>query len=115
MDAKFRLRKLDQVMPAEGKEDEEVTEKAEERLGEFKKADLYKMHTYRDAIPRARSVWILYPGDLARFFFIDGSVTTGGFDSLTGAIKGVGALPLVPTEEEQSELGSVLEHLVSTN
>jgi predicted component of viral defense system (DUF524 family) len=30
------------------------------------------MHAYRDAIPRARSVWILYPGSQARFYGVDG-------------------------------------------
>ena len=29
--------------------------KAKERAGTFKRADIYKMHAYRDAIPDARS------------------------------------------------------------
>jgi hypothetical protein len=29
------------------------------------------MHTYRDAIPRARSVWALYPGNDFRFLSVE--------------------------------------------
>ncbi len=43
----------------------------------FKRADLYKMHAYCDAIPNARSVWILYPGSELRFFSEDGSSVLG--------------------------------------
>jgi len=114
MDAKFRLRKLDEVMPEDDSKDEELTEKVKERQATFKRADLYKMHTYRDAIPKARSVWILYPGDQARFFSTDGSVMTGNFNFFSNEIEGVGALPLVPTGEKHSELRAVLENLVST-
>lgn len=79
---------------------------AEERRGTFKRADLYKMHTYRDAIHGARSVWALYPGDEARFFSAAGGETVGASRNATGwgvpesavGMDGVGALPLVPGE-----------------
>src|SRR5262249_22025621 len=58
LDAKFRLDRLTDIL---AEADEGETD-AEERRGTFKRADLYKMHTYHDAIPSARSVWILYPG-----------------------------------------------------
>ena len=48
-------------------------EKVGERSGTFKCGDIYKMHAYRDAIPDARSVWILYPGGEFRFFGIPGA------------------------------------------
>ncbi len=40
----------------------------EERRGLFKPEDIHKMHTYPDAIPQARSAWILYPGSEMRLF-----------------------------------------------
>ena len=60
-DAKFRVQALTDVgLAADDKDADD--EKAAERAGSFKRADIYKMHAYRDAIPSARSVWILYPG-----------------------------------------------------
>jgi predicted component of viral defense system (DUF524 family) len=47
---------------------EDSEDAAEERRGIFKRGDIYKMHTYRDALPAARSVWILYPGTETRFY-----------------------------------------------
>jgi predicted component of viral defense system (DUF524 family) len=84
-DAKFKLDRIDDVVP-EGTASEEGLEQ-EERKGTFKRADLYKMHTYRDAIPRARSVWVLYPGTQERFF------------SAGGELDGVGAIPLLPVSD----------------
>ena len=59
-DAKFRVHALTQV-GLSGSDKDEDDEKGEERAGSFKRGDIYKMHAYRDAIPDARSVWILYP------------------------------------------------------
>jgi predicted component of viral defense system (DUF524 family) len=60
-------------------------EAEDDRKGKAKRADLYKMHTYRDALG-ARSVWALYPGTERRFY----SATHGSL------VDGVGALPLRP-------------------
>ncbi len=79
-DAKFRL---EGALDADG--DEESS---------FKHADLHKMHAYRDAIPEARSAWVLYPGGEAEAFFDDGR---RGLEQIGGgAIAGVGAIPLRP-------------------
>ena len=40
-------------------------DKAGERAGTLERGDIYKMRAYRDAIPDARSVWILYPRGIA--------------------------------------------------
>ena len=86
-------------LAADDKDDEE---KAAERAGSFKRADIYKMHAYRDAIPEARSVWILYPGGEFRFFGVPGSGVPAGQpavsfpEELPEKLKGVGAIPLVP-------------------
>ena len=37
-------------------------EKAEQRAGNYKRADLLKMHAYRDAIRRSAGAYVLYPG-----------------------------------------------------
>ncbi|MCY4574751.1 MAG: DUF2357 domain-containing protein, partial [Gemmatimonadetes bacterium] len=70
-DAKFRVRALPDVGLADDEKDAD-DEKAAERAGSFKRADIYKMHAYRDAIPEARSVWILYPGGKFRFYGVTG-------------------------------------------
>ena len=58
-DAKFWLDRPDTLLPIADEETDD--ERQHEQRGTFKRADLYKMHTYRDAIPEARTVWILYP------------------------------------------------------
>lgn len=58
----------------------------------FLSEDLHKMHAYRDAIPAARSAWVLYPGADVGAYFDD-----GGRDLRSqGPVAGVGALPLAP-------------------
>ena len=62
----------------------------------FKWSDVAKMHAYRDALPAVQTAFVLYPGDEAEQFAIDGPEP--------GA---VGAIPLVPGEG----LGHLVEHL----
>ena len=98
-DAKFRVHGLIDVGLAAGDKDAD-DEKARERAGSFKRADIYKMHAYRDAIPDARSVWILYPGGEFRFFGVPGGGGLSGgrvvssADVLPGEVEGVGAIPV---------------------
>ena len=94
LDAKFRVQTLGD---AGFGRDENPRERASERRGDFERGDLYKMHTYRDAIRRARSVWILYPGSEFCFFEALGhhSVCTRPED-LPDSIRGVGAIPFTP-------------------
>ena len=103
-DAKFRVQALTDVgLAADDKDDDDKTA---ERAGSFKRADIYKMHAYRDAIPEARSVWILYPGGEFRFFGIPGSGVPAGHPAVSSAeelpekLKGVGAIPLSPVVGE---------------
>ena len=100
-DAKFRVQALTDVgLAADDKEADD--EKATERAGSFKRADIYKMHAYRDAIPKARSVWILYPGGEFRFFGVPGGGGQAGHpavsspEGLPGELEGVGAIPVAP-------------------
>ena len=100
-DAKFRVHALADVgFAADDRDDDDP--KARERAGTFKRADIYKMHAYRDAIPDARSVWILYPSWEFRFFGVpgkDGRARRRGVssaDGLSGELEGVGAIPVGP-------------------
>ena len=100
-DAKFRVRALTDVgLAADDKDADD--EKAAERAGSFKRADIYKMHAYRDAIPEARSVWILYPGGEFRFYGVPGGGGLAGgrvvysAGGLPGEVEGVGAVPVGP-------------------
>lgn len=108
-DAKFKLDRLDTIL-SEAEETE--ADAAAERQGTFKRADLYKMHTYRDALADAQTVWILYPGTTLRLFGTDGK-TYEAADALPHArITGVGAIPLQPTANTSSRLGLVLRVLL---
>ena len=62
------------------------------------RADLYKMHTYRDALEHAVGAFVLYPGTkLVRYAPTSSSVS----------YEGIGAVPMVPGQESQ-QLGELL-------
>lgn len=83
-DAKFRL----QILQGMDADDDDTST--------FKREDLYKMHTYRDAIPEASSVWIMYPGT-------DGAYFPAG-DCPAGVYDGVGVIPAGPGTMELDEM-----------
>lgn len=60
-DAKYRVDGISDLFPADNSEllDEEETGKA---TNTYRRADLYKMHTYNDAIRRTVGSFVLYPG-----------------------------------------------------
>ncbi|ASJ05916.1 DUF2357 domain-containing protein [Thermococcus pacificus] len=97
-DAKFKLDVVDK--PKKIEEFDEETETAE-KTGNYetwaKLEDVYKMHTYRDALG-CRFAVVVYPGERSVFFDMNrGKV--GGFaleEVLTGELNGVGYLRLVP-------------------
>ena len=100
-DAKFRVHAVTDVgLAADDKDAND--EKAAERAGSFKRAEIWRMHAYRDAIPDTRSVWILYPGGQFRFFGVSGSGGRSGrragssSEGLPEEFDGVGAIPLAP-------------------
>jgi len=104
-DAKFRLKSFNAVVS-----DNDDDSEREERQGTYKRADLYKMHAYRDAIADVDSVWILYPGTKTVFF------TQGGIRFVDSDIadikeaKGVGAISLLPGKN--SKLNSLVDHFI---
>ena len=60
-DAKYRLNRV--ILEDENNISEELDEeKGEQELGIYKRADLLKMHAYKDAIRRTSGAYVLYPG-----------------------------------------------------
>ncbi len=104
LDAKFRIDGPAVLFDGESEDDLPATS--------FKKADLYKMHTYRDAIPEARSVWVLYPGNGVRFYDTGMALESRSLDSLPCELDGVGAVPLRPDDGGGSELNLLIQRLL---
>ena len=60
-DAKYRLNKIT-LEDTNTEEEDLLAEKKEQECGIYKRADLLKMHAYKDAIRRTSGAYILYPG-----------------------------------------------------
>jgi predicted component of viral defense system (DUF524 family) len=94
-DAKYRVEKLQEVF---GDDDaqmkgrdlyEDLDREAKQEIsGHWHRADLLKMHAYRDAIRRTAGAYVLYPGSEAKEW--------RGFHEI---IPGLGAFPLRPMEK----------------
>jgi uncharacterized protein len=111
LDAKFRVDRL--WGPPQMQERDELGElDEEERRGTFKRADIYKMHTYRDAIPNAWSAWILYPGSEFEFFGVYAASPAQAPADLS-SVDGVGAIPLAPLGGRETLLGT-LERVIAS-
>lgn len=99
-DAKYRL---DRIEAGDGDDD---------GAGTYKRADLYKMHTYRDAIHGMRTAFAVYPGNEFVFFARSGDRHTdpGG---VTAGADGVGAVPLRPSDATpEAGLRALLDSLI---
>jgi len=83
-DAKYKVEKFQEIFSDKVQLDEE---KEEQRKGTYKRADLLKMHAYRDAIRRTAGAYVLYPGD-------DRSHTKKGFHEI---VPGLGAFAIRPS------------------
>ena len=62
-DAKYRL---DKVLLGDDFSINMDEEKEQQEMGIYKRADLLKMHAYKDAIRRTSGAYILYPGDISK-------------------------------------------------
>jgi hypothetical protein len=63
----------------------------------YKRADLYKMHTYRDAIRDASAAFVVFPGTDFVFFERSGIAHRSAASfAAAGSTDGVGAVPLRP-------------------
>lgn len=100
-DAKYRL---DQLETNENDEDDGVAT--------YKRADLYKMHTYRDAIGNVRTAFAVYPG--SEFVFFERMGAKRIIPSGLKLADGVGALPLRPADSDPSgKLRDLLHILIN--
>lgn len=108
-DAKYRIDNVEQLF---GREDESLDaaglnsdlaeEKQEQREGRYKRADLLKMHAYRDAIRRTQGAYVLYPGDSSRQW--------QGYHEI---LPGLGAFPLKPgngAQEVENFIREIVAH-----
>ncbi|HEX2652877.1 MAG TPA: DUF2357 domain-containing protein [Xanthobacteraceae bacterium] len=85
-DAKYRLDRLD-------------TESAlDDADATFKRDDLYKMHTYRDAIVSLRTAFVVYPG--TEYVFFDRHQGAQRDPAALHNADGVGAIPLRPSNTQ---------------
>ncbi len=82
-DAKYRIDNITEIF---GKEEEDLgDEKIQQREGRYKRADLLKMHSYRDAIRRTQGAYVLYPGTESKQW--------SGYHEI---LPGLGAFPIRP-------------------
>jgi predicted component of viral defense system (DUF524 family) len=86
-DAKYRLDRFD---VAEGDPDDDPAT--------YKRADLYKMHTYRDAVRDLKTAFVVYPG--SEFVFFERSGARRSDPTSVQLIDGVGAVPLRPADPD---------------
>ncbi|MCS6859208.1 MAG: DUF2357 domain-containing protein, partial [Abditibacteriales bacterium] len=96
-DAKFRFDERDVAELGREADAEDARMPMDaERLA--KRADLYKMHTYRDAL-RCRAAVILFPGKSDTMYLTDGTAKKGVtlHELLSAKMEGVGAMGFVPT------------------
>lgn len=105
-DAKYKIDNLQSIFSSEEDLDKE---REDQKRGTYKRADLLKMHTYKDAIRRTAGAYILYPG-------IDVNYTKIGFHEI---IPGLGAFSIRPSKTNDGSehlkkfLNEVLAHFMN--
>lgn len=104
-DAKYRV---DNITDLFGNTDEDLSqEKSQQRAGNYKRADLLKMHAYRDAIRRSEGAYVLYPG---------ATDTPTDFRGFHEILPGLGAFSISPGLEGEGrglkELADFLDEVV---
>ncbi len=93
-DAKYRVNFVAELFGQAGELvdlDDSATRTDELRRGGVVRADLLKMHAYRDAIRRSAGAYVLYPGE-------DGQVHRENFKEYHELLPGLGAFILRPTQ-----------------
>lgn len=94
-DAKYRIDNIEQLFgPDDSTLDASAAtadlnqEKQDQKQGTYKRADLLKMHAYRDAIRRTQGAYVLYPGDVVQQW--------QGYHEI---LPGLGAFPIKPNRD----------------
>lgn len=98
-DAKYRLDRLKEALGGEEDEEGGSSELEDEDGGSepdsqaaAKRADLLKMHAYRDAIRRSSGAYVVYPGD-----------ERAEYRQYHELLPGLGAFPLRPTQGQRPQ------------
>ena len=91
-DAKYRLNKIT-LEDTNNEEEDLLAEKEEQECGIYKRADLLKMHAYKDAIRRTSGAYILYPGTMNK--------SIKGFHEV---VPGLGAFSIRPGHWEEDSI-----------
>lgn len=106
-DAKYRIDHI-RLKDKPYNQEEEISKelssiKEEEETGTYKRADLLKMHAYKDAIKRTSGAYILYPGD-------ENEVLEGYHE----IIPGLGAFAISPKNYDASlkEFNSFIDNVI---
>lgn len=105
-DAKYKIAGLYDIIGGEHEDPDK--EKEEQKQGNYKRADLLKMHAYRDAIRRTGGAYVLYPGSEP--------LQKSGFHEL---IPGLGAFPIKPSRtnngiaELKAFIYEIIEHFLN--
>ncbi len=106
-DAKYRVENLNDILGDKNPDLDE--EKIENRSGTYKRADLLKMHAYKDAIRRTGGAYVLYPGN----------TNTDPMKGFHEIIPGLGAFAIRPSRgDDGSEalkkfIVKIVEHFLN--
>jgi len=88
-DAKYRVDDLEYLNSNVTDSGNDLNEeKQQEKQGKYKRADLLKMHAYKDAIRRTVGAYVLYPGS-----------NSNTFESFHEIVPGLGAFPISPSDD----------------
>jgi hypothetical protein len=102
-DAKYRVETIEELF---GKPDEDLNDdRNKQRQGTYKRADLLKMHAYRDAIRRSEGAYVLYPGHQGRMWY--------GFHEILPGLGAFVARPGAEGKEGLKALADFLKQIVS--
>ena len=67
-DAKYKIENFTRQFGSPGSDAQAAEDEAQEDLGQHRRADLLKMHAYRDAIHHSAGAFVLFPGAKAERF-----------------------------------------------
>lgn len=103
-DAKYRVQSIDAIFGKDDLDDSSLDEeKKSQREGNYNRADLLKMHAYRDAIRRSEGAYVLYPGEITSIE--KDNKRWKGFHEL---LPGLGAFAIKPASDGSAK---GIEHL----
>jgi predicted component of viral defense system (DUF524 family) len=106
-DAKYRGENLPGLFGTSEKEDDQPEDERSRAAGTVKRVDLYKMHTYNEAIRRTVGSYVLYPGLATHLDRVQ------RFERYHEIVPGIGAFAIRPGKkgEQPAGLESVCEFI----